>query len=341
MAHIQFIKDFLLLALNGASSMDVDEDSAEAAVNNQLAAAAHLDQIEADISRIVEEAKQHVEQVRSEEAAATAALIKSESSTPPPRAESRIPISAPLNFSSSSPQSANKTKTIKKHSKVVSKSVVRPAVGNIEWDAVPDTTSIPTTELSSLLLEDVTSPNEHESSEPVVILSPGDDYSGEIDEVILIQTPGDDADIDEDEDGGDDGTGFSPQRQRIITTTTTTTTTRTTNIDGDQPVLPQLTFSTTDDELPTISLSLHSDSEEGDEDCVRIEEETFISEQSHPQRFTTSQSKVTTHHQTQSVNQHPVDRLVTFGSSSGSDVALHEPGAEPSDDDEPGMLSLE
>lgn len=293
-----------------------------------MAAAAHLDQIEADIARIVDEAQQHVEQVRLEEAAAAAAVeaIEEEAKSTP-RSESRIPVVvAKSTTSSPSPQSANKTKTIKKHSKVAAKSFVRPAVGDIEWDTAP----VPTeriTEISTLQLEDVTSPNEHESSEPVVILSPGDDYSGEIDEVILVQTPGDDADIDEDDDL-DDGTGFSPQRQRIITTTTTTTTTSI-----NQPP-PQLTFSTTDDDLPTISLSLQSDDSDEDD---RQQSSPATKDQQHPGASSTKVTILEQHHQQP---QTVIDKLLTFGSSSGSDVALHEPGAEPSDDDEPGELCL-
>lgn len=275
-----------------------------------------------------------MEQVRKDEAAA-AAQLHHESTQPTPtpavRAESRIPVAA-------SPPAANKMKTIKKHSKTAAKPSVRPAVGNIEWDTVPvsSTPAERITELSTLQLEDVTSPKEHESSEPVVILSPGDDYSGEIDEVILVQTPGDDADIDEDDEYGGVDSGFSPQRQRIETTTTTVTTLIQ---QQQQQQLPTLTFSTTDDDMPTISLSLHSDSEDG-ADAQAADDEYAVAQplQRNASNSTTHSSSAASSSQQNPPHHSAVvaAQSLTFGSSSGSDVALHEPGAEPSDDDEPG-----
>lgn len=273
--------------------------------------------------------------------------------------ESRIPVA---NSNTSTPI---KVKTIKKHSRVnrelntnVAAAPIRPAVGSIEWD-LHDDTSTGITEISTLNLEDVCSPNEHQSYEPVVIISPSDDYSGEIDEVILVQTPGDDGDVDEDDADDDyDVDQFSPRHTTIVTTTTTTqrsgepicVTTEEHYPNGDiivqrppQPAprtitvaaaLPQLTISTDDDaQTHSLSINSESDSEDGARRDVAVS--------------TTRTTSTTITTNTSGDTGAGLDSIgrgrtgggggeKTFGSSSGSDVALHEPGVELSDDDEPG-----
>lgn len=274
--------------------------------------------------------------------------------------ESRIPVA------SSNTSTPIKVKTIKKHSRVnrelntnVAAAPIRPAVGSIEWDLHDDTTT-GITEISTLNLEDVSSPNEHQSYEPVVIISPSDDYSGEIDEVILVQTPGDDGDVDEDDADDDyDADQFSPRHTTIVTTTTTTqrsgepicVTTEEHYPNGDiivqrppqpaprtiasTPALPQLTISTDDDaQTHSLSINSESDSEDGARRDVAVTTTTR-----------TTSTTITTN--TSGDTGAGLDSIgrghtgggggeKTFGSSSGSDVALHEPGVELSDDDEPG-----
>lgn len=277
--------------------------------------------------------------------------------------ESRIPVA------SSNTSTPIKVKTIKKHSRVnrelntnVAAAPIRPAVGSIEWD-LHDDTSAGITEISTLNLEDVSSPNEHQSYEPVVIISPSDDYSGEIDEVILVQTPGDDGDVDEDDADDDyDVDQFSPRHTTIVTTTTTTTqrsgepicvTTEEHYPNGEIIVqrppppqaaprtisttaaaLPQLTISTDDDaQTHSLSINSESDSEDGARRDIAV--------------TTTRTTSTTITTNTSGDTGAGLDSIgrghtsggggeKTFGSSSGSDVALHEPGVELSDDDEPG-----
>lgn len=268
--------------------------------------------------------------------------------------ESRIPVA------SSNTSTPIKVKTIKKHSRVnrelntnAAAAPIRPAVGSIEWDLRDDSTT-GITEISTLNLEDVSSPNEHQSYEPVVIISPSDDYSGEIDEVILVQTPGDDGDVDEDDADDDyDADQFSPRHTTIVTTTTQPicVTTEEHYANGDivvqrppQPAprtittsaaLPQLTISTDDDaQTHSLSINSESDSEDGARRDVAV--------------TTTRTTSTTITTNTSGDTGAGLDSIgrghtagggggeKTFGSSSGSDVALHEPGVELSDDDEPG-----
>lgn len=231
--------------------------------------------------------------------------------------ESRIPVS-------SKTSTPIKVKTIKKHSKVNRDIVkppqpIRPAVNDIEWD-VPsgsgkeDDEQI--TEISTLNLEDV-GPDDNESSAPVII-SPSDDYSGEIDEVILVQTADDDL-LD----------GKAAQFSSTKTTTQTivgdngeqytiTTTEEKFSNGNEDRQIPEIVVRQhlqdsqpiSSEDLPTMSLSLNSESD---------------SENHYGLDTASSEFK-------KSVNPN-ASPIRGVGSSSGSDVALHEAGAESSDDD--------
>lgn len=238
--------------------------------------------------------------------------------------------------------------------------------------------------LSTLLLDDViepTSPLEHRSTEPVVIMSPSDDYSGEIDEVILVQTPGDDDEEDRDADGegggdedeyddDDDANNKYVDRQRrrrqqqhhgdngnrvgVVTTeehypngdikvvqvvtsfesrqpidedrfhTTTTTTRTTTTRTNTLPVLQQ-------QELQQ-QQNIRRPSDDNQSLLLKTSTTTTTTMIAPKPVGNIIMPSLSTQQQ-QQLDQ--CQQLVTFGSSSESDVALHEAGAEPSDD-EPG-----
>ena len=224
--------------------------------------------------------------------------------------ESKIPVSA------NKTSTPIKTKTIKKHSKVnreIIKSTAqhRPNVGDIDWD-MPATNQVSSSdetepkeeniikEFSTLNLEDVSSPNEQRSFDPIIIISPSEEYSGEIDEVYLIQT------LDDSLEDEVDKNGFNvkdvQQRQQ------------------QQQQKP--TIITTDDDLQTMSLSMNSESDSESHGEVNFNAERRTEGVGSAEEFTNSSSRC---------------GEKTFGSSSGSDVALHEPGAELSDDDETGI----
>lgn len=240
--------------------------------------------------------------------------------------ESRIPVS-------SKTSTPIKVKTIKKHSKVNRDIVkppqpIRPAVNDIEWD-VPagsgkdDDEQI--TEISTLNLEDV-GQDEDESFAPVII-SPSDDYSGEIDEVILVQTADDDL-LDSESVGKSDENvaqfvSTKTTTQTIVGDngeeyTITTTEEKFSNADADRQQIPEIIVRQhlqqesliSSEDLPTMSLSLNSESD---------------SESHYGRDGASGEFK-------KSVNA-SASPIRGVGSSSGSDVALHEPGAESSDDD--------
>lgn len=244
--------------------------------------------------------------------------------------ESRIPVS-------SKTSTPIKVKTIKKHSKVNRDIVkppqpIRPAVNDIEWD-VPsgrdDEEQI--TEISTLNLEDV-GENDNESFAPVII-SPSDDYSGEIDEVILVQTADDDL-LDSESVGKSDDENVAQFVSTKTTTQTivgdngeqytiTTTEEKFSNGEQDRQQIPEIVVRQhlqesqpiSSEDLPTMSLSLNSESDS----------------ESHYGRDGASGEVKKSMHPSASPIRSVGDK--TFGSSSGSDVALHEPGAESSDDD--------
>lgn len=187
----------------------------------------------------------------------------------------------------------------------------RPTVGDIEWNlpASSTTTTSSTfevdgpsatvvekiTEISTLNLEDVISPSEHESFEPVVIISPSDEYSGDIDEVLLVQTPAD----------GDDLNQQNIKPSELISITTEEH-----YPNGSIVVQEQQSFLSSDDlQTRSFSINSESDSDSRGESPYQLR-----------------------HHVLSSGIRG--DKMMV-GSSSGSDVALHEAGAELSDD-EPG-----
>lgn len=255
------------------------------------------------------------------------------SSTTTTTTESRIPVS-------SKTSTPIKVKTIKKHSKVNRDIVkppqpIRPAVNDIEWD-VPSGTGREDdeqiTEISTLNLEDV-GPNDNESFAPVII-SPSDDYSGEIDEVILVQTAADDDLLDsESGDKSDENVAHFVSTKTTTQTivgdngeqyTITTTEEKFSHGDEDRQQIPEIVVRQhsqqesqpiSSEDLPTMSLSLNSESDSeshygrdgANGDCKKS-----INSNASPIRGVGDK---------------------TFGSSSGSDVALHEPGAESSDDE--------
>lgn len=249
----------------------------------------------------------------------------------------------------------SKIKTIKKHSKAnAAVTGGRPAVVDIEWGDVPHSVGasefveevravrpehMDFTEISTINLEDVSSPNEHQpDAEPMVIISPGDDYSGEIDEVILVQTPGDDGDIDERSGAASEVDQFSPHRRAICITEEHHTPKAAPR--SSVPPPPQLTISSDDDGHIT-SLSIQSE-----EDGGGFRDEFGLPFVAPSTGATTTTRTTVTHSSFGDENSTGIPNVrttttteKTFGSSSGSDVALHEAGAELSEDD-PGMLIL-
>lgn len=263
--------------------------------------------------------------------------IVSTTTTTTTTTESRIPVS-------SKTSTPIKVKTIKKHSKVNRDIVkqpqpIRPAVNDIEW-VVPsgsgkDDDDEQITEISTLNLEDV-GQDESESSAPVII-SPSDEYSGEIDEVILVQTADDEEHddlldseiVDKSDENVAQFVSTKTTTQTIVGDngeqyTITTTEEKFSNGEGDRQQIPEIVVRQhlqqesqpiSSEDLPTMSLSLNSESD---------------SESHYGRDGASSECK-------NSVNPSasPIRGVgdKTFGSSSGSDVALHEPGAESSDDD--------
>lgn len=303
-----------------------------------------LDEFERDLESKVEQSPPVVPFETEKLTSLTSSFIEGEKQNQLPASEAKVESKIPVSSKTSTPI---KVKTIKKHSKVnrdlLAKQTAqtRPAVGDIEWDLVGGSGNEQITEISTLNLEDVSSPNEHQSYEPVVIISPSDDYSGEIDEVILVQTPGDDGDLDEDNDDEHQICSTKRHKKRItemVTKKTTngieeiTITTEEHYPNGEivrreqteqHHITPQFTIST-DDDLQTMSLSINSESD-SDSPGGGIE-----SPYPSGGRATNNESVDGT---TGTSSSRGGEK--TFGSSSESDVALHEAGAELSED-EPG-----
>lgn len=276
--------------------------------------------------------------------------------SPSPPIVSRIPVSA---TKTSTPI---KVKTIKKHSKVnrdlakQSTAATRPTVGDIEWKSIIDASASTTantddddgkceevpamtdhrptqqiTEISTLNLEDVTSPFEHQSFEPVVILSPSDDYSGEIDEVILVQTLGDDYGYDDDDD--DDRRACDLEMERCDDDDDGAVATARRMGDDCRRVTTVPGTVSADDLQTTPSLSINSES---DSDS-RVESPYQLRRNILMDLARSDTDAARAAEATASLTAGGSGCEKTMGSSSGSDVALHEAGAELSDD-EPGKF---
>lgn len=250
--------------------------------------------------------------------------------------QSKIPVA------SKSP-SAIKVKTIKKHSKVkrdlnVKDVQPRPTVDEIEWDIVEgdekrddqrevdDIDDEPLNEhdvikeISTLALEDVHQMSSNDQSDPIVLISSGDSYSGDIDEFFLIETPNNfhppphrHRRDNDDNNGADDD--YESRDSRTITTKTT----REYGPDGQEKV--------------TIVRE-----ETGPEGEIIVTEETYTGgigsesdDDGHASPADVQFIKQSSYEQT------PRQLSKTLGSSSGSDVALHEAG-ENSSEDETGTV---
>lgn len=206
-------------------------------------------------------------------------------------------------------------KTIKKHSKVAAElknqpPVIRPAVGDINWEQPSDqhieikiTEDLP--EISSLTLEDITSQTQT-SSDPTFV-QPGEDV-------------------------------VDREQETVTNTTTRTVTTIITSSDSDNPGQTETTVivnemkevnGDAEYESETITAVPNRFNSESDSDAtsLQIQEtlQTIVDEQ---QRQLEAEGQ-----QQDSENLVDKTKSRTIESSSGSDVALHEPGVELSDDE--------
>lgn len=164
-------------------------------------------------------------------------------------------------------------------------------------------------EFSTLALEDVQQMSSNDQSDPIVLISSGDSYSGDIDEFFLIEAP-----------NSQYSAADMMADAKALTTTTTSTTTKTMH-----------EFSADGTEKVTIIKE-----EIGPEGEIIVTQET---EEYPSLRVVNSDSDTDEDQVSPTENLHDaVPRAAnnlckTFGSSSGSDIALHEPGAESSDDE--------
>lgn len=251
-----------------------------------------------------------------------------------------------------------KTKTIKKHSKVkrdlnVMDVQQRPTVDEIEWDVdgendekkdierevddIDDDDDDEDEELnehdvikeiSTLALEDVQQMSSNDQSDPIVLISSGDSYSGDIDEFFLIEAP---------------NARFSPAAMAANAAaaangssnnqTITTKTMHEFNADGVEKVTiikeevgPNGEIIVTEETQEYPSLIA-----EGRGTAMNvITSDTDTDDQASPIEILSINDAL----QAEAADnaQHDNTRK-TLGSSSGSDIALHEPGAESSDDE--------
>lgn len=271
--------------------------------------------------------------------------------------QSKIPV-ASTKLASNIP--VKKVKTIKKHSKVRRdlnvQDVVqhRPTVGDIEWgeekrdterevediddDEEDDDDELEIDpndvikEISTLALEDVQQLSSLDRSDPIVLISSGDDdYSGDIDEFILIEAPNNytaarhQQQMQRQQQQQQD---LLDQQAYHENKTISTSTTREFDAEGRETVTIRreeygpdgeviITEETHDsnDYPPTLGSHTMNSGSDTDDQLSPVDE-------THDQML--SSSKHTENSRGQSK---------TLGSSSGSDVALHEPGAESSEDE--------
>lgn len=246
------------------------------------------------------------------------------------RTQSRIPTASNKKRTSSP---AAKIKTIKKHSKVkkdlnVNDVQQRPTVGDIEWgeekrDTEREVEDIDDDyeenddeeelnehdvikEFSTLALEDVQQMSSNDQSDPIVLISSGDDYSGDIDEFFLIEAP-------------------NNLTHRHESKTITTRTTREYDQDGNEKLTILREERGSDGEI-IITEEIHDSSTD-----------PYVSRTINSDSDTVGQISPVDEHQEeytkQTFGQNSRGLSKTLGSSSGSDVALHEPGAESSEDE--------
>ncbi|XP_063707061.1 ankyrin-3-like isoform X2 [Culicoides brevitarsis] len=255
---------------------------------------------------------------------------------------SKIPVAT--NNSSVVTTTTKKVKTIKKHSKARKNLNVqdvvqpRPTVGDIEWgeekrdterecedidddnDAEEDEQEIDPNEvikeISTLALEDVHQLSSLDQSDPIVLISSGDDdYSGDIDEFILIEAPNSYTQARQLQREQREAAAAAHENKTISTTTT-----RAFDAEGRE----------------TVTIRREEHGPDG---------EVIITEETHDSNDYPPPSNVTFSGSDTDEQLSPVDEVheshvktthrgKTFGSSSGSDVALHEPGAADSSEDE-------
>lgn len=277
--------------------------------------------------------------------------------------ESKIPVAA----SKASSIPVKKVKTIKKHSKVRKdlnvQDVVqhRPTVGDIEWgeekrdtereveDIDDDEDEVVEEEddeleldpndvikeISTLALEDVQQLSSLDQSDPIVLISSGDDdYSGDIDEFILIEAPNNYTQarhqMQQRREQLQQEQEAYHENQTISTTTTRefdaegreTVTIRREEYGPDGEIIVTEETHDSNDYPPTLGSHTINSGSDTDEQLSPVDE---IHE-----RHLGNNSK---QHMENSRGQSK-----TLGSSSGSDVALHEPGAADSSEDETGTV---
>lgn len=275
--------------------------------------------------------------------------------------ESKIPVAA----SKASSIPVKKVKTIKKHSKVRRdlnvQDVVqhRPNVGDIEWgeekrdterevedidddeEEVEDDDELDIDpndvikEISTLALEDVQQLSSLDQSDPIVLISSGDDdYSGDIDEFILIEAPNNYTQARQMQKRHQLQQQQLEQEQAYHENKTISTTTmREFDAEGRETVTIRreehgpdgeviITEETHDsnDYPPTHESHTNNSESDTDDQLSPVDEinEHMLGHSKHTENFR-EQSKM-------------------LGSSSGSDVALHEPGAAESSEDETGTV---
>lgn len=270
---------------------------------------------------------------------------------------------APVSKGSSIP--VKKVKTIKKHSKVRKdlnvQDVVqhRPTVGDIEWgeekrdterevediddecveeDDDDDEQEIDANdvikEISTLALEDVQHLSSLDQSDPIVLISSGDDdYSGDIDEFILIEAPNNYTAARHQQEM------MQQQQQRKQNEifhenkTISTTTTREYDTEGREIVTIRREECGPDGEI-IVTEEIHDSSDypqpsHGSHFIQSYGSDT--DEQLSPVDETTQDDQILSCSKTLENNSRQQSK--TLGSSSGSDVALHERGAESSEDE--------
>lgn len=270
--------------------------------------------------------------------------------------QSKIPVSTKA--SSNIPVN-KKVKTIKKHSKVRRdlnvQDVVqhRPTVGDIEWgeekrdterevedidddeeeedgDELEIDANDVIKEISTLALEDVQQLSSLDQSDPIVLISSGDDdYSGDIDEFILIEAPNNyTAARHQQQMQRQQQQALLDQQAYHENKTISTTTTREYDADGREIVTIRREEYGPDGEVIITEETHDSNDYPPTQGSHTITSGSDTDEQLSPVDETHDQILSSSKHTENSRGQSK-----TLGSSSGSDVALHEPGAESSEDE--------
>ncbi|XP_065088760.1 ankyrin-3-like isoform X3 [Ochlerotatus camptorhynchus] len=273
---------------------------------------------------------------------------------------------------------SGKVRTIKKHSKVnikINKQLAhRPNVEDIEWEVTPsaaeEPTEVVTKEISSVNLEDVsndrrysldrmdpspgtlrvdagrmfeksfsTPGDDEQKTEQIVIISSDNniseaaaDYSGDIDEFIFVQTsPENYAKMDKEQNATDEDDNSN------LVIITEEHYDYEMEDDRRSSVIDQSPDQDDDDDSPQKFIVGGSSSSESDEDRLGGGRRDLTPNQAEGSNCPTPSITVTQPGATSATGGASYSSR-TGGSSSGSDVALHETGGELSDDDETGKV---